>query len=343
MKTDLKSLTFEELTMLVLESGGKKFHAKYIFSFIHEKHVNDISLITPISAALRDVLIADGAFISSLKLITEESDPDGTKKYLFETAAGKRFETALLSDDGRQTICLSSQVGCKMGCEFCATARIGFSADLTAGEILEQFYAVTELDGKISNVVFMGMGEPFDNYDNVIKAAMLLNHPDGANMGARHITISTCGLPDKIDKFAQLEQQFRLAISLHSPKDAARAALMPVAARHGIKSLFESVKNYYKKTGRRITIEYCMMDGVNDSIADAAALARLLKAVKCNVNLIEFNSYPGSDFEASSTEAIKAFAEHLEKAGIETHIRFRRGRAIKAACGQLGAGWAKRE
>ncbi|MGE4285656.1 MAG: 23S rRNA (adenine(2503)-C(2))-methyltransferase RlmN [Phycisphaerae bacterium] len=343
MKTDLKSLTLEELTDLVLESGGKKFHAKYIFSFIHEKHVVDINLITPISAALRDVLIADGAFISTLTLVTSEQDPDGTKKYLFETAAGKRFETALLTDDGRRTICLSSQVGCKMGCEFCATAKMGFAGDLSTGEILEQFYAVSEIDGKISNVVFMGMGEPFDNYDSVMKAAMLLNHPSGANVGARHITISTCGMPAEIDKFAEVEQQFRLAVSLHSPREQSRVALMPIAARYGLKTLFESVRNYYKKTGRRITIEYCMMAGVNDTPADASALARLLNSIKCNVNLIEFNPYPGSEFEASSPDTIKAFSEVLEKAGIETHIRYRRGRAIKAACGQLGAGWAKKQ
>jgi len=218
---------------------------------------------------------------------------------------------------------------------------MGFSGDLTTGEILEQFYAVSEIDGKISNVVFMGMGEPFDNYDSVMKAAMLLNHPDGANVGARHITVSTCGLPAEIDKFAEVEQQFRLAVSLHSPKDQSRMTLMPVAARYSLKALFESIRNYYKKTGRRITIEYCMMAGVNDTPADASALARLLKSFKCNVNLIEFNPYPGSEFEASSAETIKSFSEVLEKAGIETHIRYRRGRSIKAACGQLGAGWAK--
>ena len=339
MKKDLKSYTEKELQQIVVDCGGKKFHANYIYSFIHEKQVQDINSITPLSAALRAKLDKEGYFISSLQIATVESDSDGTKKYLFETQDGNRFETVLLDDSGRKTICISSQIGCKMGCSFCATAGMGFVANLSAGEIVEQVYSVARIDGDISNIVFMGMGEPFDNYDNAIRAAQCLNNSKGLNVGARHITLSTCGLPEQIELFSQVEQQFRLAVSIHAGKDHTRKEIMPIAKTYSLREVFNALKTYYKITGRRVTLEYCMINGVNDAIDQAEWLIKYASAIKCNVNLIEFNPHPNCKYEASNHNTIKRFAETLERAGIETHIRFRRGRSIKAACGQLGAGW----
>lgn len=333
---DLKSLSHKQLIEAVEQAGGKKFHADYILDFLHNKNTKSLNEITTISKSLRGKLEDDGYYISALELVETYFDDDGTTKYIFKTFDSCRIETVLLEDNNRLTICISSQIGCKMGCKFCATAKIGFKRNLSAGEIVDQVYKVSDLAGKISNVVFMGMGEPFDNYDNTITAAYLLNNPKGRNIGARHITISTCGIPEKISAFAAIGEQFRLAISLHSATDKLRSSLMPCNNKWNTADIIKALKEYYTITRRRITFEYCMIAGVNDSLADAETLYNFLKPVKCNVNLIEYNPHPKCNYKPSKKENINKFQKFLSDKGIETHTRFRRGVNIKAACGQLG-------
>ena len=343
MNNDLKCMTEEQLVDLVASLGGQKFHAKYIFSFIHSKLVESIEEITTISKALRQKLIDQDFFISNLTVVERFSDPDGTVKYLFETPAGDRFESVYLQDDDRKTLCISCQSGCKMNCCFCATAKIKFKADLSVGEILDQVYKVTKDLGSIDNVVYMGMGEPFDNYDNVSASAHILNSKDGLNIGARHITVSTCGMVDKIEAFAHEQQQFRLAVSLHAGTNAVRERLMPINRKWSIEDVIDAVKVYQTITHRRVTFEYCMIKDVNDSLEQAKQLVRAIRGVKCNVNLIEYNPSPECSFQASSHDQILAFKNYLADHGFETHVRFKRGQTIKAACGQLGADWLEKK
>ncbi len=336
MDNDLKSQVLAALEKTVEQAGGKKFHAGYVFNFIHEKNVETIDAITTLSKPIRQRLIDDGYVIDNLKLVETFTDEDGTSKYIFETFDGYHLETVLLNDDGRNTLCISSQVGCRMNCTFCATAKVGFKRSLTAGEIVDQVYKVWPLAGKISNVVYMGMGEPFDNFENVIKSALILNHEKGKNIGARHITISTCGITDRILEFARLGFQFRLAISLHSADEQTRETIMPVSRKWPLKDIICSLKGYTRMTGRRVTFEYCMIEGINDRGPDADALAKLIKPIKCNLNLIEYNEHPGCGFKASSQETIKDFQRMMTERGFEAHTRFKRGVNINAACGQLG-------
>jgi 23S rRNA (adenine2503-C2)-methyltransferase len=366
---DLKSKTVAELERLVIELGQKKYLAGYIFGFIHTRGVNDISAITPLSKSFRTRLAEQGYYISKLEVIDKLTDPDGTVKYVFGTADGKRVESVFLFDDGRRTLCVSTQVGCAMGCVFCATGRLGLARNLSAGEIVDQVNIVEALNGcdarfvkrrtldatdtsratdrRITNVVFMGMGEPLANYDVVLDAVRILNHPQGRKIGIRHITVSTCGLPEGVERLADEDIQPRLAISLNAPTDAIRRRLMPVAGKFPLDRLFRAVVLYQHKTHNRVTFEYCLIKGVNDTALHARLLVKLLRPVRCNVNLIEYNPPPllrfakqsgGGDFRPSSQEAVERFAKVLKEADLETTIRPKRGQTIKAACGQLGAG-----
>ncbi len=337
MNKDLKSCSLKELQEIILSVGGKKFHAKYIFNFIHSKLIDSIDDISPLSKLIRENLKEAGYYISSVTLVEKFIDPDSTVKYLFALHSGKRFETVLLSDNKRKTLCISSQVGCKMGCSFCATAKMKFSQNLCAGEILSQVYEVTKDIGRLDNIVFMGMGEPFDNYDEVMRAVYTLNNVDGQNIGARHITVSTCGLPDRILDFAQEKIQARLAISIHAGIDKNREKIMPISSRYPLKELTQAIRTYQAITNRRITLEYCLIKGVNDTKNECDALIGRIRGIKCNINIIEYNEHPGSDLSSSSKERITEFHKWLTDAGFETHIRFKRGEKIKAACGQLGA------
>lgn len=337
MDKNLKNLTLGELTELAVSCGQKRFAADYIFSFIHRKDGRYIDDITTLSKTFRQYLIAGEYFISHLPVSEQLIDPDGTVKFVFKLSQDTCVESVLLKDDGRQTLCISTQAGCRMGCKFCATGQLRFERNLTTAEIVDQVYQAEQACGKIDNVVYMGMGEPLDNFDEVIRSAEILNHESGRNIGIRHITISTCGLPDKIRKLAQIPLRPRLALSLHAPTDSVRRQIMPVATRYSLHEVFAALKAYQAATARRITIEYCMIDGLNDSAQQAEDLSRLLKTLKVNVNLIELNPYPGCSYVPSSSNRIRQFANILNRAGIETVIRFKRGRTIKAACGQLGA------
>ena len=326
MSRDLKDKTPGELEQIMESLGGKKYLAGYIFHFIHTKDAEEISEITPLSKVFREQLAGQGYFISRLSVLTRLTDKDGTAKYAFALGEGGRIETVLLLDGTRRTLCVSTQVGCAMGCAFCATGKLRFQRNLTAGEITDQVNTVQKDAGRISNVVYMGMGEPLTNYAAVVKSLGILNHPKGKNIGIRHITVSTCGLAP-------------LAVSLNAPTDDLRTKLMPINAKYPIAELLKAVRFYQDKTRQRVTFEYVLIKGLNDSAGHAKMLVKLLAGFSCNVNLIEHNPYPTCKYAASGSARIREFATVLDQAGIETTTRFRMGRNIKAACGQLGADW----
>jgi len=338
MTKDLKDKTQNELEEIAIGLGGQKYLGGYIFRFIHALGVNDINKITPLGKAFRSRLAEGGYFISQLKIIARQSEPDGTTKYLFELYDDNRIEAVFLPGRSRQTVCISTQVGCSMNCLFCATAKIKFKRNLTAAEILDQTNSIAQDTGRrITSIVYMGMGEPLSNFEAVLKAVRILNHPDGKNIGIRHQTISTCGDACGIRRLAEESIRPRLAISLNAPSDSLRAKLMPINNKYPIPELMRAVSFYQAKTRMRVTFEYVLIKGVNDSTLHAQMLTKLVKGLRCNVNLIEYNPHTGCELSASSPQVIKRFAAVLEKSGIETSIRFKMGQKIKAGCGQLGA------
>ena len=339
MSRDLKDKTPGELEQIVESLGGKKYLAGYIFHFIHTKDAEEISEITPLSKSFREQLAGQDYFISRLSVLTRLTDKDGTAKYAFALGDGGRIETVLLLDGTRRTLCISTQVGCAMGCTFCATGKLRFRRNLTAGEIVDQVNTVQKDAGRISNVVYMGMGEPLANYEAVVKSLGILNHPKGKNIGVRHITVSTCGLAPEIRKLASEDVHPRLAVSLNAPTDDLRTKLMPINAKYPVAELLKAVRFYQDRTRQRVTFEYVLIKGLNDSTGHAKMLVKLLAGLACNVNLIEHNPYPTCKYAASGSVRIREFAAVLDDAGIETTTRFRMGRNIKAACGQLGADW----
>jgi len=339
MSKDLKDKTPAELERLVADLGGKKYLAGYLFSFIHAKNARAVSDITPLSKSLREKLSGEGYFISRLKTVEILADADGSRKYLFELGDGNRVEAVLLRDGQRQTLCVSTQVGCAMGCAFCATGRIKLRRNLSAAEIADEVNQVEAGEGKINNVVYMGMGEPLENYDAVVKSVRILNHPSGKNIGIRHITVSTCGIVPAIRKLAGEDVRPRLALSLNAPSNALRSRLMPINRTYPLAEVLKAIRDYQDKTQQRVTFEYVLIEKLNDSAAEAKALVKLLRGISCNVNLIEHNPYPGCELAGSSRGRIAQFAAVLKEAGIETVTRFKLGRQIKAACGQLQAGY----
>jgi len=337
MSSDLKDKTIKELEQILAGLGQKKYLAKYIFQFLHAEDVTDISQITPLSKTFRAKLIENNYHISQLNILNKLTDKDGTVKYVFGLEDGSRIETVLLLDGKRRTLCVSTQAGCKMGCVFCATGKIKFQRNLTAGEIIDQIYSVQKDSATISNIVYMGMGEPLENYDAVVKSVQILNNPAGKNIGIRHITVSTCGLAPAIKKLAYEDKRPRLAISLNAPTDELRTRLMPINKKYPLSKLLDAVRTYQFKAKERVTFEYIMIKGINDSLVHAGQLVKLLRPIKCNVNLIEYNPHGGCKFKGSGTEKISSFAQVIEEAGIENTIRLKKGSSICAACGQLGA------
>jgi 23S rRNA (adenine2503-C2)-methyltransferase len=338
---DLKNKSYNDLLELTQQYGQKNFCASYIFSFVHQKDAAQIDDITPLPKLFRQNLKSAGYGISHVNVSERHDDPDGTVKFVFGLEDGVRIESVLLKDNNRNTLCISTQAGCRMGCRFCATGQLKYQRNLTAAEIVDQVYKTEPTCGKIHNVVYMGMGEPLDNFDHVMRSIEILNDPKGRNIGIRRITVSTCGLCEPIKQLALSLIQPRLAVSLHASNDTIRSKIMRMSPKQSIDRLMAALKNYQSVTNRRITIEYCMIDGINDSVEQAKSLIKLLHPLKVNVNLIELNPFPACVFQASSPEQIQRFAKILTDAGIETVIRFKRGRTIKAACGQLGATWLK--
>ena len=291
--------------------------------------------MTNLSLELREKL-KNEYDICNFKILRKQESSDGTKKYLFDVLDGNAIESVLMEYHHGRTICVSSQIGCKMGCKFCASTGLKFARNLTAGEIVEQILAVEQDTGyKISNVVFMGIGEPFDNYDNVMQAIKIINNQKGLSIGARHISISTSGLVPMIYKFADEELQCTLSISLRATNDKKRSEMMPINNRYNIKELMEACKYYIEKTNKRISFEYALAKDNNDNLDDAKELVKLLKGMLCHVNLIPINKIENGKYTKSSNENIIRFRDYLNEKGITATIRRELGSDIDAACGQL--------
>ena len=331
----LPDMNIKELEQMLQDMGQQKFRAKQIFSWI-AKGAADIDDMTDLSKQLRQELKLF-AHVSGLTIRRKlVSSIDGTAKYLFELRDGNVIESVLMEYNHGYTACISSQIGCKMGCSFCASTIAGFRRDLTAGEMLEQILAIHRDSGvKVGNVVIMGIGEPFDNYDNVIKFLRLAHDPEGLNIGQRHMTVSTCGIAPRIIEFAGENMQVNLAISLHAPNDRIRAQIMPVGRKYTIDKIIEACKIYTEKTKRRITFEYALIKGINDSLENATELASRLRGLLCHVNLIPVNAVAGTGYRQGERRHMENFAGLLAKRGIETTIRRELGSDINAACGQL--------
>lgn len=336
MKKDLKSLTLEELQMEMVSIGEAKFRAKQIFRWLHVKYANSFDEMTDLSEALREKLRKNyeiGAVKQVKKLV---SKIDNTTKYLFELENNYIIESVFMHYSYGNTVCISTQAGCRMGCTFCASTIDGVEKSLTPAEMLSQVYEIERDKGEtISGVVLMGSGEPLDNYDNVLKFIKLINSKDGKNMGQRHITLSTCGLINKMYDLADEELQITLAVSFHAPNDEIRNRLMPVSKANPMDKLLEACRFYADKTKRRITFEYSLIKGVNDSADNAKELASKLKGMLCHVNLIPINDVKEKDYVKSTNETIKRFEDILLSRGIETTVRKSLGGDIDAACGQL--------
>lgn len=333
--TDLKSMLPEELERYLKNLGEPKFRAKQIFTWMHRGAV-DFDEMSNIPKSLRDKLSQD-AYINRLKLLRKQvSKVDGTAKYLWELRDGNAVETVVMRYEHGASVCISSQVGCRMGCAFCASTIGGLVRNLSASEMLDEvLFSELDLGEKISNIVIMGIGEPLDNYDTVMQFLKLVNHPDGLNIGMRHIAVSTCGLTERIADLAKENLQITLAISLHAPDDETRSRLMPANRGRGVEQLIRSCEDYFNKTGRRITFEYAMVNGVNDSVEQAQALARLAKRVRAHINLIPLNHVEEREFQPSAPERMKAFCKVLEDKGANYTIRRSLGGDVDASCGQL--------
>lgn len=332
---DLKDFEYNELETFLKENGEPKFRTKQIFSWL-QKGVESFDEMTNLSKATREKL-SKVSFVSTLKIREKYvSKVDGTIKYLFELEDGNCIESVIMRYKHGITICISSQVGCRMGCRFCASTIGGLYRNLTAGEILNQvIFAQKDIGERISNIVMMGIGEPLDNYDNVIRFLHNVNHPEGMNIGYRHISLSTCGVVDKIYDLANENMQITLSISLHAPNNEIRNTIMPVNNKFDIDVLLKACREYIKTTTRRISFEYSLINGVNDSIENAIELARKLKGMLCHVNLIPVNKVDERDYEKSSVDDIRRFQQKLVSLGINATIRRELGSDISASCGQL--------
>lgn len=333
---DIISMNLEEIKELLDEIGEKPFRANQIFEWLHNKNVKSFDQMTNISNELK-LKLKQICYIDELKIVKKlVSTEDDTIKYLLSLSDNNIIESVVMSYNYGVTICISSQVGCKMGCQFCASTIDGFVRNLKPSEMLDQVYTIQQdLNKRISNIVVMGSGEPFDNFDNLIKFIEIVNSPKGLNIGQRHITVSTSGIIDKIYDFADKNLQVTLAVSLHAPNDTIRQSIMPIAKKYSTDKLIESCKYYTNITNRRVTFEYSIIDGINDSEDNANELARLLKHMLCHVNLIAINEIKESTYKKGTKEKINNFATILKNFGIEASIRKRLGSDIDAACGQL--------
>ena len=336
MRIDIKSLDFEELNNLVLELGEKSFRAKQIYEWLHVKLVHSFEEMSNLSKNLRDKL-NEKCFLTALKPVEIlTSKVDGTKKYLFELQDGNIIESVLMRYHHGNSVCISTQVGCRMGCKFCASTLDGLERNLLPSEMLDEIYSIQkDIGERVSNIVLMGSGEPLDNYDNVMKFLKLISDDYGLNISQRNITLSTCGLVPKIYELADSQVQITLAISLHASEDETRKELMPVAKAYKIDEILKACNYYFDKTGRRLTFEYSLVSGINDTVEGAVRLGELLKGINCHVNLIPVNPIKERDFKQSEKQAIEKFKNKLEKYGINVTIRRKMGRDINGACGQL--------
>lgn len=332
---NIKDYNLEELKEELVAIGEKKYRAEQIFKWIYVDKVKEFDEMTNLSVELREKL-KENYTMCNYKILKKQESSDGTKKYLFDVLDGNAIETVLMEYHHGKTVCVSSQIGCKMGCKFCASTGIQFVRSLSSGEIVEQILAVEQdIGDKISNIVFMGIGEPFDNYDNVMKAIRIINNQKGLNIGARHISVSTSGLVPRINDFANEDLQCTLSISLHATSNEKRSSMMPVNQRYPIEELMKACKDYIAKTNKRISFEYALAKDNNDNLEDAKELVKLLKGMLCHVNLIPINKIENGKYTKSTNENIIKFRDYLNDNGIVATIRRELGSDIDAACGQL--------
>ena len=334
MKRDIKSMHPAELKEYFESIGEQPFRAKQVFSWLH-KGLYEFSSMTNLSSGLREKFNKE-FFISTLKLNEKQVSSDGTVKYLWLTQDDDMVECVLMEYSHGNTVCISTQVGCRMGCRFCASSIGGLKRNLAASEMLDQVLFTGQDSGKrISNVVLMGIGEPLDNFDNVMKFIQIINHPNGMNIGSRHLTLSTCGIIENIDRLAEYDVQLTLAISLHAPDDDTRSHLIPINRQTGVNELIKSSLRYFKKTGRRVTFEYALIDGINDTPEQAVLLSKLLKNTPSHLNIIRLSNVSERKLNASSKDSTGKFISILEKNSVNFTIRRSLGADIEAACGQL--------
>ena len=332
---NIKNYTLEELKEEMKSIGEKPFRAEQIFKWLYEQKVKSFEEMSNLSIPLREKLEKEYT-ICNFKIIKKLESADGTKKYLFDVLDSNAIETVLMEYHHGRTICVSSQIGCKMGCRFCASTGIPFERSLSSGEIVEQILAVEQDIGEnISNIVFMGIGEPLDNYENVIKAIRIINNPKGLNIGARHISISTSGIVPRIYDLAKENIPCTLSISLHATNNEKRSSMMPINNAYPIEELIQACKEYISATNRRISFEYALAKDNNDNLADAKELVKLLKGMLCHVNLIPINKIENGKYTKSTNENIIKFRDYLNDHGIVATIRRELGSDIEAACGQL--------
>lgn len=334
-KIDILSLTLEELREKLLQIGEKKYRAMQVFQWLHCKKAVSFEEMTNISAQTKALLV-ENFYINSMKIQKRlVSAIDNTVKYLYLLPDGNKVETVLMEYHHGNSVCVSTQVGCKMGCKFCASTKAGFVRDLLPSEILLQIYETERDSGrKIDSLVLMGIGEPLDNFDNTVKFLNILSHKDGRNMSLRHVSLSTCGLVDKINRLAEMNLPLTLSVSLHAPTDEKRSAIMPINDRYPVKELIEACGKYFKATGRRISFEFGLIKGVNDGMDTARELIALLKPLGvCHVNLIPINEIREGDYKKS--DFVASFQKTLQQGGLNATVRRTLGADIEAACGQL--------
>ena len=340
--TDIRSMTLEELKEAMTTLGEKPFRAKQIYEWLHVRLVDDFDEMTNLSRALREKLRENYALWPLQALRVQTSKIDGTKKFLFALSDRQVVESVWMQYHHGDSVCISSQVGCRMGCKFCASGIGGLVRNLTVGEMLAQVYAIQKLTGeRVSNVVVMGTGEPFDNYDTLIQFLRMLTDTNGLNISQRNITVSTCGIVPKIRAFAEEDLQVTLALSLHASDNEKRKELMPIAYTYSLGEVMDACRYYFQKTGRRMTYEYSLVGGVNDTREDAKALAGLLRGQNCHVNLSPVNPVKEKGYVQPDRTAVLDFKDKLEKYGINATIRREMGRDIDGACGQLRRSYEK--
>lgn len=345
-KPSIYSLQLHELKDWLKEQNEKAFRAEQIFDWLYKKRVSSFADMSNLSKSLRERL-EEHFTLTTLKTLIKQESADGTIKFLFELHDGYSIETVLMRHDYGNSVCVTTQVGCRIGCTFCASTLGGLKRNLEAGEIVAQVVkvqqALDETGERVSSIVIMGIGEPFENYDNMLSFLKIMNHEKGLHIGARHITVSTSGIIPKIYQFADENMQINFAISLHAPNTELRSRLMPINRAYKLPELLEAVRYYINKTGRRVSFEYGLFGGVNDSVAHAKELAQLIKGMKCHVNLIPVNYVPERDYVRTPREQIFKFEKALKEEGINVTIRREQGSDIDAACGQLRAKERKEE
>ena len=333
---DIKSYSLAQLEEYLLSIGEAKYRAGQIFEWIHKKNIKDIDEMSNISAKLRLKLKEDCALLNVEEILYKESAIDKTRKYLFRLPDGNIIESVFMRYKHGNSVCISSQVGCRMGCRFCASTLDGLLRNLSPSEMLDQIYKISRSTGeRVSNIVLMGAGEPMDNFDNVLKFIEIINSEQGLNISQRNITVSSCGLVPKIKELADKKLQITLALSLHAADDETRKSLMPIANKYSIKEVLDACRYYFDTTKRRVSFEYGLVAGVNDTKEEALKLSRLIKNMQAHVNLIPINPIKERDYKEPTHKNVLAFKQILEKSGIQATVRREMGRDIDGACGQL--------